>query len=334
MAAAQRKPVAWLKRAITAAVAVPTVLGILTSSVGSCVLIHSFHFISLLEYAHGAKLLSRQEGEHVVAGGVLVAICGHYGVHSVGIVCYTVVVLLLLGHLGQLSYHGLEGPVTPANRCPQDILIALFLDILGILWVGLGYAHMVLLRFQEPSGLGLVLFALPVVWNTDNGALFAGAWAAKNNQDPLSVFVPQRAASALRNLSPTKSWTGVFGGLFLGTMTGWLLGFWVTQNPEPWKTSLGYLVAVRSDCGQLRYSASLFCAHLPDWGAAVWTGLGFILSFCAIAGDLFESAVKRAAGVKDSGRIFPGHGGALDRVDSLLFAIPAYFYACQLLLGA
>ena len=62
--------------------------------------------------------------------------------------------------------------------------------------------------------------------------------------------------------------------------------------------------------------------------------MGFILSFCAIAGDLFESAVKRAAGVKDSGRIFPGHGGALDRVDSLLFAIPAYFYACQLLLGA
>lgn len=54
--------------------------------------------------------------------------------------------------------------------------------------------------------------------------------------------------------------------------------------------------------------------------------LGIGLTFAGLVGDLAESAIKRGAGIKDSGALIPGHGGMLDRLDSLLFTGPAFYY--------
>lgn len=77
----------------------------------------------------------------------------------------------------------------------------------------------------------------------------------------------------------------------------------------------------------------LFVAGIGFLGLTWWKSVvaGLVLAAAAQVGDLTESALKRQAGVKDSGRLIPGHGGVLDRFDSLLFVAPAAVYLLQVL---
>lgn len=100
-------------------------------------------------------------------------------------------------------------------------------------------------------------------------------------------------------LSPNKTWEGAIGGFAL--------------------TIIG-MVLVR------QFALSMHWQGFPDWSLPRYTLVGALLSVVAQAGDLTESALKRDAGVKDSGRLFPGHGGALDRCDGFLFAAPVLYY--------
>ena len=96
------------------------------------------------------------------------------------------------------------------------------------------------------------------------------------------------------SISPGKTWEGVIGAL------------------------IGVSACVLLAWGFSDYSR--FVMFLPVILIASWCWVGL-----AVIGDLFESAIKRQAGVKDSGGILPGHGGFLDRVDSTLFSLPLIY---------
>jgi phosphatidate cytidylyltransferase len=64
----------------------------------------------------------------------------------------------------------------------------------------------------------------------------------------------------------------------------------------------------------------------PEIHALKIAGIAGVLACLGVMGDLVESVIKRSVGVKDSGTILPGHGGILDRVDSLLLAAPVFYY--------
>jgi phosphatidate cytidylyltransferase len=98
-------------------------------------------------------------------------------------------------------------------------------------------------------------------------------------------------------ISPHKSWEGFVGGLILTMIAAWIF--------------------------------SIYC---KEWPLAVWLSAAAVVVIFGVWGDLVESLLKRSIGVKDAGRILPGHGGMLDRFDSILIATPAYYVLIQILI--
>ena len=105
--------------------------------------------------------------------------------------------------------------------------------------------------------------------------------------------------------SPSKTWEGIAGG-FVFTLIGGMVG----------------------------------AAVSPAWREVIyWSGFwhlvasAFLVGWAVQLGDVFASKLKRAAGVKDSGTFLPGHGGVLDRIDGLLFALPVFYFYYHYIVG-
>jgi len=182
-------------------------------------------------------------------------------------------------------------------RNSRDAMANIAVTVFGTLYVGWFCSHVILLR-QLPlgnadasmnfGGAGYVIMLLMLLWLGDSAAFFAGtAWGRHK-------LIPA--------ISPNKTIEGSIGG-FVMTLVGAVLIM---------------------DVGRLldTFDVSLF----PDFGYAGYLLIGSGVAISGQIGDLCESYVKRDAGLKDTGNLFPGHGGFLDRFDSLLFAAPLLYY--------
>jgi len=137
----------------------------------------------------------------------------------------------------------------------------------------------------------LALFVL--IWVNDSGAYIVGSMTAKR---------PQGNHKMTPHISPKKSWEGLLGG-YAFTMVASLILYacgWFDV------ISVGY------------------------WGILIALVFAFLVSSFGTMGDLVESLIKRSVGVKDSGVFLPGHGGVLDRFDSILLASPVVAFFCWL----
>jgi phosphatidate cytidylyltransferase len=180
-----------------------------------------------------------------------------------------------------------------ALRSPlHRVLADASFSIFGLLYVSFPLVLVPLLTTQE-DGAALLLFLLLVVWAGDITALYVGRSFGRRPMAP--------------TLSPKKTWEGALGSVLGGVLAG--MG----------TVGLGELL--------FRHGVMLLIYPQPWW---YWLGLAVLLNVAAQIGDLLESAIKRGAGVKDSGSLLPGHGGVLDRVDAMLLALPVLWYVLLL----
>ena len=183
-----------------------------------------------------------------------------------------------------------------STTVPTSVVVVL---LIGLVWVVVNVLFLgrvvpeAVLRLAGPAYLGLPLGMLVAVhaWRGWRATLLLMATVVvSDSMQYYSGRLFGRRPLA-PSISPKKTIEGAVGGAVFGTAFMLIAGRWV----------------------------------MPDAPGVALAALGFAIVALGICGDLFESRLKRTAGVKDSAALIPGHGGALDRIDALLFATPAFY---------
>lgn len=161
-------------------------------------------------------------------------------------------------------------------------------------YIAIPIALLVQIR-QQPAGAILVIYTLLAVWAGDIFAYFVGKAIGRHRMSP--------------EISPKKTWEGAIASVAASVAIG-TLWFQHATGISTWLLQAGLIE--RRD--------GMFGLQQP--GLVTIVVVSAIVNVAAQLGDLVESLIKRGAGVKDSGTILPGHGGMLDRIDAMLFAVP------------
>ena len=173
----------------------------------------------------------------------------------------------------------------------KEQMHGLIYTVLGVIYLGIGFGSLAFLRGgNELLGMGSITVT-PGAFLISFALI--GTWAS----DSFAYFAGKRFGKhrMAPHISPNKTMEGLFGGM-AGTIILCLI---------------------------LSAGVGFFLSAAVDFSILIGFLMGVIVAVMAPMGDLFESYLKRACDVKDSGNILPGHGGMMDRFDSLLFVAPA-----------
>jgi len=231
-------------------------------------------------------------------------------------------VQLLVPLVGIICVNEYAGMAFPKRRVTMIPLIAIGS---GALYASLLYGES---SASVPATFGLVVMLLQMATlfggsrtgvegrSDDLGRLFTGVfWVA------LLVFVPLLREFGLIWLVMALciAWSSDTGAYFAGRLLGRRKLYPLISPNKTWEGAIGGLFAC---IGTVMLLNTFFQLQM-EWYVCVVVAV--LCGSLSVVGDLVESLMKRSYGVKDSGRIMPGHGGLLDRIDSLLFVCPALF---------
>lgn len=176
------------------------------------------------------------------------------------------------------------------------------MSYLALPYIALPLVLLALMR-ELARGWVFVLFTFLAVWVGDTAAMYVGKTMGRHKLSP--------------RISPGKTVEGSIGSLLFSVLACCAFAHYLPEIA----TTLGRWHLVADMRESLLIDVPAY-GRAPLWLAAV---LAVVINLAAQVGDLIESALKRGAGVKDSGTLLPGHGGILDRIDAMLLALPVAF---------
>ena len=300
-----------MKRVLTAVILIPTVVVALfrtpqwlfTLLLLGVALLAAREFFGIAEAA-GFKPFQGWTYTFLICGFVLLAVTLQRDQMIAGfgaVIGFTAfLVLLLLSPFILLA-------VSMRRNSLRESLSDAAISFLVLPYIGVTLACLAIIRGPNAGAL-FALYVMLLVWAGDIAAYYVGRAIGRHKLAP--------------RVSPGKTWEGALASTLAAVLTGWLLFHYVGPIRAGF-LRIHLLAPTLAHFGPQTPSAATPPA--PVWLIAIFA---LCVNVAAQVGDLVESAMKRGAGLKDSGSLLPGHGGVLDRIDALLFALPiaALFY--------
>ena len=304
------------RRILTVAIGVPSIILLLQNTVTSWLFFQGAHLICLLEWRALVPLLppSLSSADEKRDGEDALSLLSQYSMSVFSIASFLITILppallppalMASGILLRLLPH-LPMCQTKVKSSAEYIYLTIQHYQFGLLYLSIGFHFIIRIAVSSDRGayhIGNLLF---VVWMSDTGALVFGrvmksTTTRQQQQNQAESKHNQKGfiLECLQSISPGKTMYGLFGAIITGPISAILYPMAFASSNE--------LSEVDNPLAQRAM-------------------LGFILAIAGIIGDLAESSVKRLSTKKDSGKLLPGHGGVVDRFDSLLSSAVVYYY--------